>query len=340
MNEYQLLKSLNHNLQGFISNANNMFLCPVCMGNFDNKDIQNISIAHIIPKCTGGKIFTLLCRKCNNDFGTKQDKWFGDYLKSTQCKEAFLSTTTSKGYFIIDNLKINGKIKQDNEGNIDLYMDSRLNSPKTIEEIKQKFNNHPPEINITFPLPILQNERNIAIGFLNAGYLLWFKYFGYSWVLQNHLDIVRNQIINPDDDIIRTDKFLYRCPGFNWQPWIGVIKLSNTYLPCFGLRDYLVIFPSRSCKNIYQEIDIINCKIPSNYIRRINFKNGKYRQPVTLIFGKSFIVATDYLLELQREPIGILISDNFEGFKIIKPSKFNKNEITGKNIKTYDTFFE
>lgn len=316
------LKTFNHNLRELIPEDDNTFMCPTCLCRINFAKFELISDAHIIPKYAGGNIITFLCKKCNTEFGGKQDKWFGDFLKSVSSRNKFLSTTTSKGYFEIDKTKVNGHIEQDSDGNINLFMNPKLNSPSRMAELLNKFSNHPSELKFSMPLPILENDNLIKIGFLTAGYLMWFRTFGYSWVLQSHLDIVRKQILNPNDEIISINQFLFICKNVTWEPWIGIIKLMNMHLPCFGLKDHLIIYPSKTHKNAYEKITSFNGKVNGNDIRKIELNNELiYKQPTALLFENEFIIATDHLRKLRTTFLGILISDMFDGFKILKATK-------------------
>ena len=51
------------------------------------------------------------------------------------------------------------------------------------------------------PFPIMKESHQIDVGFLTAGYLMFFAMFGYSWVLQAHLDPVRKQILHPREEV-------------------------------------------------------------------------------------------------------------------------------------------
>lgn len=44
--------------------------------------------------------------------------------------------------------------------------------------------------------------RKIRLSILRAAYLAAFSWFGYRYALNKHLDIVRAQLVNPDEDLI------------------------------------------------------------------------------------------------------------------------------------------
>jgi hypothetical protein len=55
---------------------------------------------------------------------------------------------------------------------------------------------------VSVPIPVLDQEELIQIGFLTAAYLLWFRELGYSWALQRHLEPIREQIRNPTRQVL------------------------------------------------------------------------------------------------------------------------------------------
>src|SRR5438552_10457517 len=88
------------------------FLCPTCLKNvapFPKRGKKSVDVAHIIPEAGGGRVKTLTCSRCNNDFGRKQDAWLADYLKAKQ-GDVF-AASRRKGYFEIDGLRVNGDIR-------------------------------------------------------------------------------------------------------------------------------------------------------------------------------------------------------------------------------------
>lgn len=316
----QLLQKLNDNLQAITGQyAHDIFLCPICMNKINLHDKKQITRAHVIPDYD--KV-TFACRKCNCDSGKEQDKWFGDFLRSAFSKEQFLSKTTLPNCFMIDELKVNGEIKPDYTGNISLYMNRKQNSPEMISKYLSKFNKKPSQIQLSFEIPLLKNQQQVCVGFLTAGYLAWFEMFGYSWILQKHLDIVRTQIKNPTESIIKASKYFFTCKDVNWRkPWVGVIKMIDMHLPCFGFKNFLVIFPSRAHKNVYEIIkEETNCTIGVNDIRFMNLNNYyTYQQPCVLMFESEIVIAIDNLPRIQKASITILLTNESKEFMICEP---------------------
>jgi hypothetical protein len=56
------------------------WMCPTCLEVIPCHRRQEANEAHIVPQPAGGTLITVLRRDCNSKFGTKQDKWLGEYL--------------------------------------------------------------------------------------------------------------------------------------------------------------------------------------------------------------------------------------------------------------------
>ena len=188
---------LSENLEMFLPEHKNSFMCPTCMRVVPVTNLSEISEAHIIPKSAGGKLKTFVCKMCNSKFGANQDKWFGEMIRIVNDKNAsILSTGIRDGYFLIDGLKVNGHWEEGQDGNLSFYIHINRNSPDINEMVDKKFGKNPPKIQLSVPLPILRNQQLIKVGYLTAAYLMWFGLLGYSWALQSHLGSIRNQIKN------------------------------------------------------------------------------------------------------------------------------------------------
>lgn len=101
----------------------------------------------------------------------------------------------------------------------------------------------PARVNIVISDPIYKNEAALRVGYLTAAYALWFKVFGYSFALQKHLDIVREQILNPHEDIMDWN---YLFGNFNYTsltPSLSLLKFGSKYFPAAHIYDQHVILP-------------------------------------------------------------------------------------------------
>ncbi len=305
----EILKHLSINLEVFRPDLKNHFLCPVCLTAIPLTEKSKISEAHIIPKAAKGKLKTYLCTKCNSFLGTNQDKWFGEFIKVMRKESSFITTNAKEGNFFVDDIRVNGKYKENDDGRISFYYRTDKNSPKTVRLLNDKFKRRPSEIQIRMSYPLMMNKNKIKIGFLTAGYLYWFGTFGYSWVFQKHLDDVRKQILNPDKEILPSKYFAHSKelnykPELRYKPWIGVIPLGHILVPAMGFEQFIVFYPPADNHQLYQKLNnaAYNCSLSE--LRIINFAlSPPYGPPVGVICEDNVLV----LPETKRLSEGVFL---------------------------------
>jgi hypothetical protein len=161
--------------------------------------------------------------------------------------------------------------------------------------MKNKFENRPPRIQLSFSLPILAKRKMIEVGLLTAGYLLWFRSLGYSWVLQKYLGPVREQIKRPENDILKT-RFVAYCEGIRWRPWIGLVTISGEIMLTMGIEDSLVLFPPADRPDLYSTLcQDFQGKIGKDF-RVLQFSPRPYYGPkVAVLFDNRFVVAPNMI---------------------------------------------
>lgn len=238
----QELARFNYDLQG-------KFRCPTCLrdlsitnDSFVHED-DIITEEHIIPKSVGGKVTTFLCKKCNSTFGAKQTKWFADWIELNEGKAPFSPNPKKQKASLTSNgITINGSLSLSNDGAIEFISDRKRSNPKHYD--KYWSSPKPSEINISHNMPVFKNEGALRAGFLTAAYGLWFKSFGYSWVLQKALDDVRRQILNPEEDIITWNYLIETSVCAIETPSVGLVKIGDQIFPYAHVYDHLVLFPS------------------------------------------------------------------------------------------------
>ncbi len=299
---------LSANLEVFFPELKGYFKCPVCLTDIPLHEESGISEAHIIPKAAKGKLKTYLCTKCNSTFGSQQDKWFGEWVRlANQETPTMLATNIRDGYFEIDGIKIHGNWRIDPQNKLCFYYYKDKNSPTVNELIEKKFREHPPRITVQVPLPLLRHQKMIEMGFLTAGYLMWFGVLGYSWVLQRHLDPIRQQILNPDKDILEA-RFIAYCQNIKWQPWIGLINIANEIALVTGIENFLVVFPPLDQPQIYSRLGNDFAGLIGSNIRPFCFSKPYYGPAICVTLDNRILVAPDMIgMIIQKDIPNILI---------------------------------
>ncbi len=304
------LETLSENLKIFRPDLTHHFVCPTCLTPLTTDEIgKNITQAHIIPRAAGGTVCSLLCKKCNNLFGSKQDKWFGELIKvSKKGAVRLLSSDIKDGYFWIDNVRVNGTWKQAPDRSLKFYIDKMRNPPKVNQLVLTKFSRRPPSVQLQVSFPILRNKRLAEIGSLTAGYLMWFAALGYSWVFQKHLDPIREQILNPNKELL-DGRFIAHLKGIEWtDPWIGVITIRGELIPAMGFLSHFVLFPPRDCPGLYRKLGDDLTGLAIDEMRRIDFSlDLRAGVAVGIMVEQRLLVAPDAILQGQDAPPNALI---------------------------------
>ena len=297
----EILGMLSKNLEVFFPKLRDCFMCPTCLTAIPLHKKERITEAHVIPRAARGKLKTFLCKKCNSHFGTKQDKWFGEHLKLIN-KEipTLLATDIKDGRFWLDDIQINGTWKIGQNKELIFYVLENLNPPWKNEYIKKKYKKHPPKVSLKVSIPILKQKRMIDMGFLTAAYLMWFGALGYSWVLQDHLNLVREQILNPEKNILKNN-FIARCEGIRWkEPWYGLVTIAGEIVLAMGLEDCLIIFPPADRPEIYSKLGNDFSGYIGTDIRQIELRpRPYYGPPVWVMFDNRLMVVPNAFIDFS-----------------------------------------
>lgn len=276
------------------------FLCPTCLNSIPGDQPDEISEAHVIPRVAGGTLKTLICRRCNSTFGTRQDKWFGEYLRLRRDgQQSVLNTRLTRGYFEVSGIRVSGSFEFTPATGLQFLIWADKTSPDSLRRLEELQAARPGHLTVTVPIPILEEEKQrlIAIGFLTSAYLLWFRELGYSWALQKHLNPLREQITRPTEQILE-GPFIARCPngGFD-SPWIGIGLVGKELTLVAGIADRVVFLPPVDRRDFYDrfsridpdQIQLTNCRVLKFY------KDHSFDGPLGVLFGDCFAVGPDVM---------------------------------------------
>jgi hypothetical protein len=170
-------------------------------------------------------------------------RWLSDWIELNESKTPFhTDPKKQRAQLTANGRTVNGALKIADDGAIEFYTDSKRTNPIDFEAHWSE--PKPSEISITTEMPVFRNENSLRVGFLTAAYGLWFKNFGYSFVLQSSLNIVRQQILNPDLDIMNWNYLIETPTREIVNPSIGLMRFGADYFPIALIYDHLVIFPS------------------------------------------------------------------------------------------------
>ena len=297
-------------------------MCPTCLSVVDIGDTQNITEAHIVPRYSGGKLKTYLCKKCNSDFGSKQDKWFGEFVRLNENGKGIFDTTNQSGHFEINGVRVGGKFRESPDGK---GLDFAIMIDRTSPEALKKLDGDGSFSEIKVRIPLEENKNLVYVGFLTAAYLMWFKELGYSWVFQEQLDIVRKQILNPAEEVIPGSYIMTIDGGEFYKPTIGVLYFEDFMAVVMGLSNIIVLLPPADKENFYGNIPRNLDRMGESNIEGMSFcKRHEFYGPVGVLYKDRMVVVPKHFKDKSLEPYYLHFPGEGEMPKAMKP--ISKNE--------------
>lgn len=179
------------------------YLCPVCLTHFSTNDLE-INLSNFLTledapqKSLGGKANTLTCKQCNNTCGREIDFHLVERMFE-QDRRKFLPNTKGKGKFVIDGKEVQGEFSVDGNGKITVIHSKKNNHPGKLENYID--NTDKGSIVTIEHKPSRVDVNRLEIALLKTAYILAFEKFGYSIILDECFDIVREQLLNPDKEL-------------------------------------------------------------------------------------------------------------------------------------------
>lgn len=255
----------------FKPDFSNGYICPLCFNVFFEKDLDSslpnyLTLEDIPPKSLGGKPIALTCKTCNSKCGHDLD---AHLLKNLLLNDAkmFLPNSKNDVSFELNGNIINGIFKVDKEGKIIFDLQPNRSNPnqakKFINQIVPKRTFYDPFINReeffninnyrtpTFNMKLKENfnEKRAEVALLRIAYLLAFATLGNAFLINGGLFKVREQILNPDKEILPKVFWLnINFPKEN--EGINIITLPKE------LQSFLVVFSLKTASR-YRQFAIV-----------------------------------------------------------------------------------
>lgn len=260
-----------------------LYFCPICGNGYPEEAAFNgdlLTLEDVPPRNMGGKGLLLTCRECNSGAGHKIDYHIKNQTE-LQILGAIL-TGQSKGQETSANFVLNGEsfpiYVQKTEEAITFKLKS--NDPKRVSLLKShmialsesnSWDGKEFKIDKTVKLDL----RLMKIAFLKSGFILMTAMLGYRYAFDKRLSIVREQLLNPENDLLGTCFWVE--PGKEKLfPKRHIILVSDP-LPLFLVTYDMgaVILPNPSSPIDLYEIIKKNCEKG----QAINFTGTVYRWP-------------------------------------------------------------
>ncbi len=199
------------------------YICPLCFDVFFEKDIETtennfLTLEDIPPKSLGGKPLALTCKFCNSKSGHELDAHLLNRLLELDSRQ-FSPNSKSETTFELNGNTVNGVFEVNSEGTVKFNLQTNLSNPleadKFIRDLippRTIYNPifHPDKLfDEGFKTPTFNlkpkrtaQERRAEVALLRIAYLLAYATFGNGFYINSGLYKVREQILNPDKEIL------------------------------------------------------------------------------------------------------------------------------------------
>lgn len=218
------------------------YICPISFliytkDGLSSKHDDQLTLEHVPPESLNGKALCLTNRISNSTSGHTLDIALLNHVKHRGFKEGVTALET-KVY--IENVKMDGFIDLTNKEKpqFNFYYKKRHQGN---ERVKEKMLSEK-AINLKFS--ISQDNRATLISFLRIAYLYAFGHLGYSLIfgvtmpVNPNFDLIRQQINNPEENIIR-DIILIDKDLDAFQTGVNIIHAPPEFRSIFVVFDVI-----------------------------------------------------------------------------------------------------
>jgi hypothetical protein len=188
-----------------------LYPCPICGVLLPQEaiDAGELTEEHAPPRALGGRPLALVCRPCNSLAGHTIDAALNDLQDLTRLSKAMFSRTepySRVARLKIGDFEVNAEIRVSEPGGaFEIHVLESRNNPAHFEaqlahlESVRARGAGAIQMNLTGRGPHLWRSQ---VGAIKAAYIVAFAAFGYTFLSQRAMAVVREQIRRPEERII------------------------------------------------------------------------------------------------------------------------------------------
>lgn len=181
-----------------VSGRKHVYDCPICLNEY--ADSNELTLEHAPQESIDGKGIALTCKGCNSPHDSGADS-------AVLRERLFLRFRTGKldrtirGKMQVFGESVNIEVMQ-KSGCTELIIDDKINNPLIAQHTTEALKSD--QVSEVQFSPIFHcSPRKASIGYLKSAYIGAFAKFGYSYIRRPCLEIVREQIHNPEKMILQ-----------------------------------------------------------------------------------------------------------------------------------------
>lgn len=221
------------------------YVCPLCKKTFNLQDLGDkvgdvLTLEDVPPKSLGGSPILVTCKECNSKCGHDIDNWLLHELELQYGnKDRQLENTDA--ILVSHGKKIHTKVRIEEDKTIRFDIRSKTNPPNAVDEFVNSVKSDGENYSIKVNIHVKKEKRNVQaarIAVLKSAYLYAFRKLGYYYILNDSLKPVRDQILNPDKNILH-DTFI-----IGDQDTMPMKREDGVYLATVNDYKFLVVLLS------------------------------------------------------------------------------------------------
>lgn len=179
------------------------YICPLCQHVYAIAH-EALTLEHVPPESVGGKPILVTCKACNNRQGADLDIYLMNELEISH-NLSHLDTIPQKSRIAFNGVEINGQTTFSKSEGFKFMISPENNNPIEFEGFMKEAKNAKEGYQIKLKANITNRKRNADlanIALLKSAYLIAFHELGYMYVLNPNLNMIREQILNPKQQLI------------------------------------------------------------------------------------------------------------------------------------------
>lgn len=238
----------------YLNDDSSLYYCPICsLGYPESSAItgDDLTLEHIPPESIGGKPILLTCRNCNSLAGHTIDVSIASKKKFEEFENIVFGQEKGIISFVtlsLGELHVATSIHKENS--FDIRPIEKANSPSIIDRYKKHLMNHSNDLQFKVSISHKYDSRLFKLSHLKSAFLIVFSWLGYRYAFDSRLDVVRQQIQEPKNDILGTRFWIEGNEGIPSNK----IMFLNSPLPIFlvSFNGFCIVLPSlESTGDIY-----------------------------------------------------------------------------------------
>jgi len=188
----------------------NSYICPLCTKCLSNIELDQtrdncLTLEDVPPKKLGGKPLTLTCKKCNNSAGSLLDEELRKKLVSDEFFEGIPGAIVDAKLNLSKDLFISGTLSHRKSGGLSVHLfkngpNAKEKKSHCIDKVRERLENNGLR-EVGFNLKMYR-KCHPEVALLRIAYLLAFSTFGNGYLFNPNLELIREQIKKPNENIL------------------------------------------------------------------------------------------------------------------------------------------